>query len=331
MARSPNVNKPIDTKQKEADVNRKLQIYGIISAFKNGKVPSNDQIDVALNSFLASKALSSPWQKLSPEGRELVDDVKEVVKQAKHLLLSKNDGNLLQDFIWQTQQWDAKSVAAPGAPVDKETAQQHGNQALEGLRTLGTLIISNGQFRKLLKDATTLLRDMAGDAASKTADRVRPNQEDLAQIDAPAQDHTWHDAPDLSKEGMKDKFYQYYKSNPKEDAKAAAREGTSNAHPSGSSDPTDVAVTAARDRQTGASSGVNAVGGAVATKDALKRNVDQNMDDEAQDKARARRDEYRERAKNYFSRKMPQERRDQTIWRLKVRGKCPLMIPVDTG
>lgn len=37
---APNVNKPTDIKQKEADVNRKLQIYGIISAFKAGKVPS---------------------------------------------------------------------------------------------------------------------------------------------------------------------------------------------------------------------------------------------------------------------------------------------------
>lgn len=34
------VNKPVDLKKKEADVNRKLQIYGIISAFQNGKVPS---------------------------------------------------------------------------------------------------------------------------------------------------------------------------------------------------------------------------------------------------------------------------------------------------
>ena len=34
------VNKPTDVKQKEADVNRKLQFYGIISAFQNGKVPS---------------------------------------------------------------------------------------------------------------------------------------------------------------------------------------------------------------------------------------------------------------------------------------------------
>lgn len=78
-----------------------------------------------------------------------MSDFRDVVKQAQHLLLSKNQGDLLQDFIWQSQKITGGNAALPGAPVDKETAQQHGNEALEGLRTLGTLIISNGQFRKL--------------------------------------------------------------------------------------------------------------------------------------------------------------------------------------
>lgn len=37
---TPKVNKPTNLKEKEADVNRKLQLYGIINAFQNGKVPS---------------------------------------------------------------------------------------------------------------------------------------------------------------------------------------------------------------------------------------------------------------------------------------------------
>ncbi|KAK0722447.1 hypothetical protein B0T26DRAFT_674145 [Lasiosphaeria miniovina] len=316
---SHNVNKPTDIKQKEADVNRKLQIYGIVNAFQNGKVPSNDQIDVALNSFLESKALASPSDKLSTEGKALVADVRDVVKQAKHLLLSKNEGNLLQDFIWQTQQFDTKVVSVPGAPVDKETAQQHGNQALEGLRTLGTLIITNGQFRKLLKDATILIRDMAGDAATNAAARVKPSNEDLSQIDKPAEDNTWHEAPDFqkSKETMKSKVQRVYKGNPKEDAKAIVNEGTSAAHPSGSSDPRDLASAAAQDRQIGASSGVDTQGSAYAAADTAKRRVETNLDDETKEKARTKADEYRARTKAYFSKKMPQERRDQTVWRLK--------------
>ncbi|KAL2262679.1 hypothetical protein VTK26DRAFT_432 [Humicola hyalothermophila] len=314
---TPHVNKPINVEEKEKDVNRKLQIYGIISAFKAGKVPSNDQIDVALNSFLESKALSSPSGKLSSEGQRLVADVKEVVTQAKNLLLSKNDGNLLQDFIWQTEHFDPKSVSVPGAPVGKDQAQQHRNQALDGLRTLGTLIVSNGQFRKLLRDATILLRDMAGDAATNAATLLKPSQEELAQIDHPERDNTWHDAPDFSKEKMRSKLQDYYKGNPKEDAKAATDQGASAAHPSSSSDPQDVAVTTAQDRQTGSSSGVNATEGAVTAKDSLKQRVDENLDEEPKEKARAKKDEYRERARKYFARKVPQERREQTVWRLK--------------
>jgi hypothetical protein len=134
--------------------------------------PQNDQIDVALNSFLASKALATPPEKLSTEGKALVADVRDVVEQAKRLLLSKNEGNLLQDFIWQTQQFDPKAVSAPGAPVDKETAKEHGNQALQGLRTLGTLIITNGQFRKLRE--STVVNSSSRPSANSSTQSLMP-------------------------------------------------------------------------------------------------------------------------------------------------------------
>lgn len=37
---SAQVNKPTNVKEKEADVNRKLQLYGMLTAFQAGKVPS---------------------------------------------------------------------------------------------------------------------------------------------------------------------------------------------------------------------------------------------------------------------------------------------------
>ena len=109
----------------------------------------NDQIDIALNSFLQTKALSKPSDKLSSEGKQLVEDTRNVVEEAKKLLLSKNEGNLLQDFIWQTTKYDYKSIQGPDAPVSKDVAKRDGDEALQGLRTLGTLLITNGQFRKL--------------------------------------------------------------------------------------------------------------------------------------------------------------------------------------
>lgn len=282
---------------------------GIYSAFANGKVPSNKQIDVAMNSFLASKALSSPSNKLSSEGQTLVADVRKVVEETKKLLLSKNEGNLIQEFVWDAQGITGGNASTPAAPIDKATAQQHGDQALDGLKTLGRLILSNGQFRKLLDDALILARDMAGDAAQNAANKVNPNEDRLKQIDEPAEDNTWHDVPDLSRDNIKNQASHHYNKNKpfsKEDAKQSAREGadTADQHPS---DPT-------ADREQAQQSGQ---AGAQTTIDKLKSKAEQNVPDENKERARNAREAASQHTRNYLNKKMPQERRDQTIWRLK--------------
>lgn len=282
-------------------VNQKLQLFGIYSAFAHGKVPSNKQIDVALNSALASKSLSNPPSKLSAEGKTLVADLREVIRQAKYLLLTKNEGNLLQEFIWDCQHLDGANAKLPGAPTDKDTAKQHGNEALEGLKTLGTLLISNGQFRKLLNDATVLLRDMAGDAATNAAGKINPSEDALAQIDQPAEDNTWHDVPDLSKDNLRKQATDVYNKNKpfnRDQAAAAAQEGADQAQ----TQP---------DNQQGAAAGANT------TAQNLKDQARANIPEETQEQARNAKNAFVQSSRNYLDKKMPRERRDQTIWRLK--------------
>ncbi|KAF5846469.1 hypothetical protein GGP41_003871 [Bipolaris sorokiniana] len=305
------VNRPVDLKQKEKDVNNKLQIYGIVEAFSNGKVPSNSQIDVALNSALAHRTLNSPSKKLSPEGQSLVTDLKNVIEQAKILLLTKNEGNLLQDFIWQAEHVSAAGTNRPNAPVDKDTARQDGNNALEGLRTLGTLLISNGQFRKLLSDATVLLRDMAGDAAMNTANKVKPSEDRLNRLDEPAEDNTWHDTSNLNRENFRNqaKSSLPFGNKNKGDLKETAKDVNQAANPEGVRDPTHTADLAATEGQTGQSTGLDVRSGV----DAAKQKVDANTSDEDKQIVRAR----REQLNNYLKGKMPEERREQTRWRLK--------------
>ena len=248
----------------------------------------------------------------------MVADFGEVIRQAKYLLLSKNEGNLLQDFIWQTQQLDGGNAKVPGAPVDKDTAKHHANEALEGLRTLGTLIISNGQFRKLLRDAQTLLRDIAGDAAQKAANKVNPSEEALSQIDEPAEDNTWHDVPDLSPGNLKSQLKSQYAQNkpfPRGDVQDAAQ----------TAQDTGINLPMSDDKTPGDLNGpAGAQEGARAGVDTLKSKAQQNVPDETQDSACEMKDRAREtkenvaqRSKDYLKQKMPQERRDQTMWRLR--------------
>jgi hypothetical protein len=69
----------------------------------------------------------------------------------------------------------------------------------------------------------------------------------------------------------------------------------------------------ADDQRYGTQSGVDARQGARAGFNELQNNVDKNVPEEYKDRGR----EYRERTKRFLENKMPQERREQTIWRLK--------------
>ncbi|KAK6607027.1 hypothetical protein H4I95_04676 [Botrytis cinerea] len=320
------VNVPVNEAQKEKDINRKLQLYGIYQAFQAGKVPSNNQIDVALNSFLESKALTSPSNRLSKEGQELAQQFRSVVEQAKLLLLTKNQDELFQDFVWQCERLDGGAAAVPGAPVDQATAQQHGQEAKGGLKTLGQLILTNGQFRKLLNDAVILLRDIAGDAATNAAARLNPSEDQLSQIDRPADDNTWHENPNISAAKIQ-------KNQPidKNDVKEAVGDANQQAHPSGSRDPADTVQLAGRDQQYNTASGIDGEAGAQAGANTLKQRASENIPEETKERGR----ETRDRTKNYLQQKLPEERRDNLIHRLKkmvveIQGHPDYMQSIDT-
>jgi len=312
----PAVNKAVDPKQRDADIEAKLRLFGIVNAFRNGKLPSNEQINKTLTSAVESELLSKPNPSLSEEGKVLVGDLRDVINHAKTLFLTKNSDELLQDFIYRTS--EATKVENPtkeaNAPVTKSQAEQDRERLLDGLRTLGTLILSNGQFRKLLNDVVVILRSIAGDAATKAASRVSPSQDELEQVDRPAPDDQWHDVPDAGQ--LKDQFRRQVDSRKpfgRNDIHEAAKSATQTAHPNNSSDPKDLADKTAEDTRHGAASGVDAKAGLEAGVSHLRQRADENIPESDKNAGR----QYRDRTQRYFENKFPEQRRDQIIWRLK--------------
>lgn len=111
-----------------------------------------------MNSAIKSKWLSSPSKELSEEGRTLVKDLRDVIDKTKLLFLTKNEGELLQEFIWDAQQITGEEFQRISGPVSKESARGDADRAAEGFKTLGTLLITNGEFRKLCKLKVLKLR-----------------------------------------------------------------------------------------------------------------------------------------------------------------------------
>ena len=141
-----------------------------------------------------------------------------------------------------------------------------------------------------VQDSTILLRDIASDAATAAADRVRPSEEQLAEMDKPAEDNTWLEKPEFSKEALRKQAQNIYGGNPKQDAQ-------------------DVTQVAAAEEDRAAAQ--------QAAKDVAQAKAGENVDDETKEKIRQRNEEYRRKARDYFNKKLPQERKDQLVFRLK--------------
>lgn len=181
------VTSPVDKKAKDADVDRKLRFYGVIEAFRQGRYPSNKQIDRTLKHLLDSSPVDQ--SKLSPEGRKLIQDSRDVIETARLMVEKKNADELFQTFLWHTRNVDfdkAKKDPSEVLPVDKEKSTQDSQQAVQHLRTLFSLIATNSEVRKLLSDFSLIGRDLLARSAAHAAESVRPHPDALAGVDRPA-------------------------------------------------------------------------------------------------------------------------------------------------
>lgn len=174
---------PVNKEKQAADVDRKLRLYGVINAFKEYRMPTNAQIDKTLNYVLNHSPV--PEKDLSPEGRQLISDTRDIIETARLIVQEKNKDELFQNFIWHTRDTDfskAKKDPSDVAPVDSDKAKSDGQQAVTHLRTLLSLILTNAEVRKLLSDFSVIGRDLLARGASKVAESARPDEEELRQV-----------------------------------------------------------------------------------------------------------------------------------------------------
>ncbi|GAA5878086.1 hypothetical protein JCM8547_002824, partial [Rhodosporidiobolus lusitaniae] len=236
------VTSPTSAHVKAEDTDRKLKLLGVIEAFRQGKYPSNEQSVQALDYAINHSPINEG--KLSKDGKVLVEDFREIIRVLKEIIVEKNDDELIQNFIYHTRQVNTPSmsdVKNVSTGTDKGQMQDDANRAAEHIRTLGKLIFTNSEARKLLKDIGFLGRDVAADAAVKAAEVARPSDEQLRQVDEPAPSNQWvgpngevrdhrQSAPDTGLQEKKEQLQEKKEKakSAKEDAKAEAKDRAGN-------------------------------------------------------------------------------------------------------
>ena len=118
-----------DKKAQAADVDRKMRLYGVIEAFRNGRLPDNAQIDETLQ-YIGSHSPVDIHQ-LSPDGQKLIADARDIIETARLIVKEKNADELFQNFVWHTEGTDfskAKVDTDAATPVSKGQVKQDGRQ-----------------------------------------------------------------------------------------------------------------------------------------------------------------------------------------------------------
>lgn len=89
-----------DDTSRQRQLHQKLHSYQMFKALSEGYMPSNEQVIVNLRTLLASDFLNPRSDDLSAPGRQLVRDVKTLMRTFIELLKDKNDEDQVQEFFW---------------------------------------------------------------------------------------------------------------------------------------------------------------------------------------------------------------------------------------
>ncbi|OCB90174.1 hypothetical protein A7U60_g2636 [Sanghuangporus baumii] len=186
------VASPTVQSEQEADVDRKMRLYGVIRAFRNGRMPDNNQIDETLLYVRDHSPINV--EELSDDGKQLVHDTRALIDTARKFVAEKNADEVVQQFLYRTSGAAVKEKKPnTKAPVSEKETKEDSKKAGEHLRTLFKLLISNSETRKLLSDAKILGRSIFADAASNVAERSRPRKEDVEKVDQAAPPHEFQE------------------------------------------------------------------------------------------------------------------------------------------
>lgn len=172
---------------------RKLHTYQMLRALTKGYMPSTEQTIINLRTLLASDVLNPDNPDLSDSGRRLARLTKQWLHQFISLLKNKNDRDQLQDLIW--------FLAKSRVSVDLEDLQRQARKskvkadtavAYKSLQTIGSLLLTNADFRVFLADLNTVGREIFRDsafalssAAQEAAKQLEPSPEEQQHVTQP--------------------------------------------------------------------------------------------------------------------------------------------------
>jgi len=192
-----------------------LHVAKIIGALQAGKLPTQSQVNRAIDALTSKTSVLSPDRrkgegKLSENGRLILEDTRDILQKLKVWLDSKNKGDVLQEIFYHAQRAELDVDADGGidvhAPASTSEVKKDANDFSETIRTLARLVLD--QAKVLKKEASENANDLSGDLVLLARDLLADAAEEVAAVaDNAAKEIRPEDGEDgkVSKEDLKKK------------------------------------------------------------------------------------------------------------------------------
>ncbi|KFY26076.1 hypothetical protein V493_04285 [Pseudogymnoascus sp. VKM F-4281 (FW-2241)] len=143
----------------------------MVRALGMGYMPSTDQLIVNLRTLIASDALNTDTPGLNRSSKLLLKYLKRWLHDFIELLQNKSCQDQIQDFIWAASH--AKFFLDTDDVIQAATSTNvrvDASTAYESIRTIGSLLLTNSDFRMFLQDLNVLGRQVLADTANELSE-----------------------------------------------------------------------------------------------------------------------------------------------------------------
>lgn len=185
-----------DDTARQRELHQKLHTYQMIRALTKGHMPSNEQTISNLRTLLASDLLNANNTELSESGRLLIRNCRGWLKLFIELLRNKNNEDQIQDFIWYlTKSRVSVDINDIANQASKAKFRADATATYESFRTVGSLLLTNSDFRLFVNDVTTIGRQVMADTAFSVSDaaenagkKLELSEQEQKQVEGPGAD-----------------------------------------------------------------------------------------------------------------------------------------------
>lgn len=179
-------------------LHQKLHTYQMVRALTKGYMPSTEQTIINLRTLLASDILNPNNKDLSEAGRHLVRSCRNWLKVFIELLRRKNDNDQIQDVIWYlTKSRISVDINDISHQASRVQARANAQATFESFKTVGSLLLTNSDFRLFLDDLSTVGRQIMSDtafsisnAAEETGKQLELSEGEQQQLSGAGADET---------------------------------------------------------------------------------------------------------------------------------------------